>query len=125
MKEKTSEQILDEVLAKQGQEKTTFAKISFSGKRGPFIVAFLDNITRDYCEMNSLEFKTVSIGEIKTESVPIWEAGAKTEEQINKLPKLNLKKEKEKNLKIKETKKKEKAAKMKATLALKKQRAKK
>jgi len=101
--------------------KITFAKLIFQGNRGPYIVAFEDSCTRTYAEMNALDFKNVNINEIKTADVPIWEPGAKDPEEINALPKLNLKKQKEKALKEKEARKQKRAEKMKATLKAKKE----
>jgi len=106
---------LEALLEKYSDKKVSFAKIIFNKNRGPYIVAFPDSTTRDYCECNALDFKPVTAGDIKTEEVPIWECGAKTPEEINALPKLNIKKHKEKALKDKEARKAARAAKMIAT----------
>jgi hypothetical protein len=107
-----NEEMLDGILNKQSDKKVTFAKITFNGNRGPYIVAFEDSLTRDYCEMNAMDFKVVHDRDVKTDTLPVWECGAKTSEQINALPKLNLKQHREKSVKDKEAKKMARAAKM-------------
>ena len=99
------EKALDKIFASYSDNKVSFAKIVFSGARGPYIVAFEDSITRDYCECNALDFKSVNVNDIKFEEVPIWCAGSKTPEEINALPKLNIKKYKADKVKAKEEKK--------------------
>jgi len=111
------EKELDRILAAQSDKKVSFGKLIFSGKRGPYIVAFPDSLVRNYAESNALEFKNVNINDIKTDTVPIWECGARNPEQINALPKLNIAKHKEKAVKEKEKRKAAKSAKMKETLA--------
>jgi len=98
-------------------KKISFAKLMFSKNRGPYLVAFENSCIRGYAEMNALECKNVNINEIKQDKVPLWEAGAKNPEEINALPKLDLKKQKEKVLKEKEERKAKRADKMKATIA--------
>ena len=115
------EKALDAVLEAQSDKKVSFAKLIFSGNRGPFFVAFPDSLTRDYAEMNALDFKTVNIADLKTfKEVPIWECGVKTQEEMDKLPKLNIIAFKDKAIKEKEAKKAARAEKMKKTVAAKK-----
>ena len=113
---------MEEICAKLCDHKISFAKVTW-GKNGPYILSFPDSTTRDYCEMNAHEFKSINVKEIKTTTVPIWEAGVKTPEAINALPKLNIKDYITKNSKEKEKKKEEKAKKL--SIALKKAHAKK
>jgi len=115
MKERNTN--IDELLKNQSDGKVSFGRLIFSGNKGPYIVAFEDSITRTYAEMNALDFKNVNINDIKTETVPLWEAGAKSQTEIDALPKLNIKKHKEKKVKEKETKKTARAEKMKETKA--------
>jgi hypothetical protein len=115
---KTMEQIMEEA----SDHKVSFAKVSWGNGRGPYILAFPDSCVRNYCEMNSHEFKTIGIKEIKTDKLPIWEAGVKLPEEINKLPKLDIKKFIENSAKEKLRKKELKGAKISA--AAKKRKAK-
>jgi hypothetical protein len=107
-KEKEEQPEID-ILELVSVKKTSFAKISFGTGKGPYVVAFQDEATAAYCEMNSLDFKNVSINDLKGhKEIPIWEAGAKLPEHISKLPKLNLEKEKVKIQEAKEARKKAK-----------------
>lgn len=85
---------IDEILESLEVKKTSFAKVSWGESKGTFLVAFLDVSTRNYCENNALSFKSIPNEEVKQKSVPIWEPGNKTAEQIEALPKLDLSKEK-------------------------------
>jgi hypothetical protein len=97
-------------------KKVTFGKIYFSGNRGPYIVAFPNTPTAEYAEMNASEFKAVPLSEaLKHTVLPIWECGAKDPEQINKLPKLDMKEFCKRSAREKEEKKLARAEKMKAT----------
>jgi len=102
---------MEQIMEKLCDHKVSFAKVSW-GKLGPYILSFPDSTTKDYCEMNAHEFKSINVKEIKTATVPIWECGAKTPEQINKLPKLDVKKFMEKDSKDKLKRKEEKAEKL-------------
>jgi hypothetical protein len=108
---KTMEQIMEEA----SDHKVTFAKVSWNKGRGPYILAFPDSCVRDYCEMNALEFKTVHAKEIKVDKLPLWECGAKTAEQINALPKIDIKATLKKAEKDKADKKAARAAKISAS----------
>jgi hypothetical protein len=70
--------------------------------------------------MNASDFKAISAADIKSEKVPLWECGAKEAEQINKLPKLDMKEFRERAMKEKLERKEARAEKMKATKAAKK-----
>jgi len=98
---------MESIMEKLKENKTTFAKVSW-GKYGPYIIALEDNFTRDYCEMNAHSFTAVHLKDIKTDSVPIWQCGAKKPEEINALPKLKIKEFTEKSNKEKAKKKEEK-----------------
>jgi hypothetical protein len=114
LNKKPSNKTMEEIMEAASDHKVTFAKVSWGTGKGPYVVAFPDSCTRDYCETNALEFKSVGIKEIKVETLPIWECGAKLPEAINKLPKLNIKKHIEQSAKEKLAKKEAKAAKISA-----------
>ena len=107
---------LDAILASYSDGKVSFGRLTFSGNRGPFLVAFPDTITRDYAEMNALDFKSISINDIKLHEVQLWECGVKTQEGIDALPKINIKELQHKKAKDKEKKKQEKAEKLSKSL---------
>ena len=119
MKKKTEENEEELGLPIVLDKKVSFGRATW-GKNGPFLLAFTDSLTRDYCECNADDFKNININDVKVHEVPIWECGARTQEEIDKLPKMNLQIQKEKSQKEKEAKKKARADKMKATLASKK-----
>jgi len=101
---------LNKLLEEQSDKKVSFAKITY--RTGSFVVAFPDSLTKNYCECNSLGFKSLKINDIKTDDIPIWECGARTEKEINALPKLNIKKHLEKITKEKTKAKEAKVKKM-------------
>jgi hypothetical protein len=105
------EKMLDKVMSTYSDDKVTFAKIHWGTGKGPYIVAFPNSMVRDYCECNAYEFKTVNINDVKTDTLPLWECGNRLPEQINALPKLNMKLHREKLLKLKDGKRKAKATK--------------
>jgi hypothetical protein len=91
--------------------KVSFGKVTFGAGKGPYIVAFEDTMTREYCECNAREFKNINIADIKLEKIPLWDVGAKTPEQINSLPKLDMAKHRANTLKAKEKAKEDRKAK--------------
>lgn len=118
--QKNSGKSMEDIMEELSDHKVTFAKVSWGAGKGPYILAFEDSCVKEYCEMNSHEFKTISLKDIKQESVPLWECGSKTPEQINKLKKLNIKEFSERASKEKQAKKEAKVAKFKAALKQKK-----
>jgi hypothetical protein len=116
MEKEEVNEALEKVLAAQSDHKVSFAKVSWGAGKGPYLLAFEDTIEATYCESNALDFKAVPLSEAKKhDKLPIWECGSKTPEQVNKLPKLDMKKFLAKSDKEKADKKAVKAEKMKAT----------
>jgi hypothetical protein len=110
---KTKITTMEEIMELASDHKVSFAKVSWGTGKGPYIVAFPDSCTRNYCEMNAYDFKSINIKDIKSDTLPLWECGARTPEAINKLPKLNLKEQTKKFEKEKLARKELKAKKLK------------
>ena len=81
---------LEKIMEKYSDKKVRFAKVNWGTGKGPYILAFEDSMTYDYCECNSHEFKPLKALDIKQNHVHIWECGSKLPEEINKLPTLNM-----------------------------------
>jgi hypothetical protein len=103
--EKKTGKTMEEIMEAASDHKISFAKVAWGVGRGPYIVAFPDTCTRNYCEMNAHEFKAIHAKDVKTDTLPLWECGARTPEKINHLPKINVKDALKKAEKIKQDKK--------------------
>jgi cytochrome c len=90
--------------------KVSFAKAILKSGETWSTMAFENQIDRDFCECNALDFKTISVKDIKTKTVPIWEYSANAE-KLSSLPQLDIAQFIEDNKKVKEAKISEKAIK--------------